>query len=228
VLLSIAFPLLWAFVLVLPRGRAVDRAARIWSRLILTLAGCRLLVKGLGNLPAHGAALLCNHTSYLDVVALLAAIPIEFRFVAKRELGDAPLVGTVIRKVGHLMVDRVDLSRGVADAEMITEVLRRGTSVLFFPEGTFVEAPGILPFRLGAFKAAVDAQCAVIPIGLHGTRDILPASHWLPRPGAIAVTIGPQITPEKSDWREMVRIRDLARAEIARAADERRVEDRNE
>jgi 1-acyl-sn-glycerol-3-phosphate acyltransferase len=226
VMLSLAFPSLWALVLVLPRGRTVDRATRVWSRVVLALAGCRLRVEGLGSLPTHGAALLvCNHTSYLDVVALLAAIPIEFRFVAKRELGSAPLVGTVIRKAGHLMVDRVDLSRGVADAEMITTVLRRGTSVLFFPEGTFVEAPGLLPFRLGAFKAAVDSQCPVIPIGLHGTRHILPASRWLPRRGAIAVTIGPPITPAKRDWREMVRIRDRARGEIAHAAGEP-VEDR--
>jgi hypothetical protein len=67
----------------------------------------------------------------------------------------------------------------------------------------------------------------VIPIGLRGTRDILPAYRWLPRRGGITVTIGCPITPEKSDWREMVRIRDLARAEIARAASDRRVEDRS-
>ena len=228
-LLAVAFLTLWTLVRALPRGHAVDRATRVWSRMVLALAGCRLRVEGLGSLPMQGAALLvCNHTSYLDVVALLAAIPTEFRFVAKRELGAAPLIGAVIRKVGHLMVDRVDLSRGLADAEAVTTVLRSGTSILFFPEGTFVGTAGILPFKLGAFKAAVDAQCAVIPIGLRGTRHILPASAWLPRPGAIVVIIGSPITPEKSDWREMVRIRDHARAEIARAADERRVEDRGE
>jgi 1-acyl-sn-glycerol-3-phosphate acyltransferase len=223
---ALSFPLLWALVLVLPRGRAVDRATRIWSRLVLGLAGWALQVEGLPALPARGAALfVCNHSSYLDVVALLAAIPAEFRFVAKRELSRVPLIGAVIRKAGHLTVDRVDLSRGVADAEQVTRVLRRGTSVLFFPEGTFVRAAGILPFRLGAFKAAVEAQCPVIPVGLHGTRDILPAYCWLPRRGRITVTIGSPITPEKGDWREIVRIRDLARAEVARTAGERRVED---
>jgi fatty-acyl-CoA synthase len=226
--LALAFPLLWALALLLPRGRAVDRATRVWCRVVLTMAGCALRVEGLAHLPARGAALfVCNHASYVDVAALLAAIPAEFRFVAKRELGRAPLIGAVIRKAGHLTVDRVDLSRGVADAEAVTRVLRGGASVLFFPEGTFVRAPGILPFRLGAFKAAVEARCPVIPIGLRGTRDILPAYRWLPRRGGITVTIGCPITPEKSDWREMVRIRDLARAEVARAASDRRVEDRD-
>jgi 1-acyl-sn-glycerol-3-phosphate acyltransferase len=227
VVLAIGFPLLWALVLLLPRGRAVDRATRVWSRIVLALAGCRLRVEGLARLPARGSALfVCNHSSYLDVVALFAAIPTEFRFVAKRELAKAPLIGTVIRKAHHLTVDRVDLSRGVADTENITGVLRAGTSILFFPEGTFVRASGILPFRLGAFKAAIDARCPIIPVGLRGTRDILPAYRWLPRRGPITVTIGTPITPEKDDWREMVRIRDLARDEVARAAGERRVEER--
>jgi 1-acyl-sn-glycerol-3-phosphate acyltransferase len=83
-----------------------------------------------------------------------------------------------------------------------------------------------MPFRLGAFKAAVDVQCPVIPVGLRGTRDILPAYRWLPRRSPITVTIGAPITPEGTDWREMVRIRDLAREAIARAAGERRVEER--
>jgi 1-acyl-sn-glycerol-3-phosphate acyltransferase len=225
--LALAFPLLWALVLLLPRGRAVDRTTRVWSRIVLATVGCALRVEGLANLPARGAALfVCNHASYVDVVALLAAIPAEFRFVAKRELTGTSLIGTVIRKAGHLTVDRVDLSRGVADAENVTRVLRQGTSFLFFPEGTFVRAPGIMPFRLGAFKAAVDVQCPVIPVGLRGTRDILPAYRWLPRRSPITVTIGAPITPEGTDWREMVRIRDLAREAIARAAGERRVEER--
>jgi 1-acyl-sn-glycerol-3-phosphate acyltransferase len=227
VVLALALPLLWAVVLLLPRGRAVDRATRFWARVVLAIAGCPLRVDGLARLPARGSALLvCNHSSYLDVPALLAAIPAEFRFVAKRELARAPLIGAVIRKARHLTVDRVDLSRGVADAEYITRVLRQGTSVLFFPEGTFVRASGILPFRLGAFKAAVEARCPVVPVGLRGTREILPAYRWLPRRGPITVTIGAPITPEKDDWREMVRIRDHARAEVARAAREQLVEER--
>jgi 1-acyl-sn-glycerol-3-phosphate acyltransferase len=176
-----------------------------------------LRVEGLAHLPVRGAALfVCNHASYVDVVALLAAIPAEFRFVSKRELGKAPLIGAVIRKAGHLTVDRVDLSRGVADAEAVTRVLRGGTSVSG-PRGTDVRRFE-LSVQLGAFKAAVEARCPVIPIGLRGTRDILPAYRWLPRRGGITVTIGSPITPEQSDWREMVQIRDLARAEVARAA----------
>jgi 1-acyl-sn-glycerol-3-phosphate acyltransferase len=150
----------------------------------------------------------------------MAALPIEFRFVAKRELLSTPLIGTIIRKAGHLTVERFDLSRSVADAERVIEALRGGTSLLMFPEGTFLSSPRLLPFRLGAFKAAVEVQCPVLPVAIRGTREILPADTWLPRPGAITVVVGAPIQPEEAGWRAMVRLRDVARTEIARAVDE--------
>lgn len=113
--------------------------------------------------------------SYVDAVALLAAIPVEFRFVAKRELLATPVLGTVIRKVGHLTVERADPSQSAADAARVGAALGGGTSLLVFPEGTLRRAAGLLPFRLGAFKAAVEAGRPVVPVTIRGTREILPA-----------------------------------------------------
>jgi fatty-acyl-CoA synthase len=226
-LLAAAFPLLWMLVYLLPNGRAVDRAVRRWCRIVLALAGCPLRVDGVENLPVGGPFLFAaNHASYLDVVALFAAIPAPFRFVAKRELLRAPLIGAVIEKVGHLAIDRVDLSRSLADAERVTRTMREGTSLFFFPEAGFVRAPGVRQFRLGAFKAAVDAKCPVIPVALRGTRDILPAYSWLPRRGTITVTIGEPIVPAGTEWHEMVRLRDLTRGAIVAGSGEASVEER--
>jgi 1-acyl-sn-glycerol-3-phosphate acyltransferase len=221
-LLMLTLPPLWGLLSVVPAGRAADRLVRLWCRWILILGGCRLSVDGLEHLRGMGPAVLAaNHTSYLDVVALLAAIPIEFRFVAKQELRAAPLIGTVIQKAGHVVVERVDVSRSVADAERVARLLQEGATFLIFPEGTFMRAPGLLPFRLGAFRAAVDAGRPVIPVALRGTRRILPADTWLPRPGPIRVTIAAPITPPSAGgWREVVQLRDRVRAEIALHLDE--------
>ncbi|MGH7320717.1 MAG: 1-acyl-sn-glycerol-3-phosphate acyltransferase, partial [Candidatus Rokuibacteriota bacterium] len=225
VLLLLTLPSLWALALLLPCGRAIDRLARGSCRVLLALAGCPIRVEGLENLRGTGTvALAANHASYLDPVALAAAVPTAFRFVAKRELAAAPIIGTVIRKAGHLTVERTDLSRSVADAEQVTAALRGGASLLFFPEGTFDRPPGLLPFRLGAFKAAVEARLPVVPIAIRGTRDILPAYTWLPRPGRITVVIGVPIRPAERGWKEMVRLRDAVRAEIAQHSGERFVE----
>ena len=141
--LLVTLPPLWLAVQLLP-GRGVDHAVRRWCKTVLALAGCRLRLEGAENLGGTGI-LAANHSSYLDVVALLAALPIEVRFVAKRELERTPLVGTVIRKVGHVTVERFDLSRSVADAERVARTLRGGIPLLFFPEGTFTATPDLLP-----------------------------------------------------------------------------------
>ena len=220
-LLLLTLPPLWLAVLLAPTGPIADRASRRWCRLILALSGCALRLEGEEHLTTAGPVILAaNHASYLDVVVLLAALPLPFRFVAKRELGRAPVVGRVIRKVGHLMVERGQASRSVADAERVTRALRTGRSVLVFPEGTFARPPGILPFRLGGFKAAVDTGCPVIPVTIRGAREILPAEEWLPRPGPITVAVSPPVRHDADGWPAMVRLRDRVRAEIARRSGE--------
>jgi 1-acyl-sn-glycerol-3-phosphate acyltransferase len=207
-------PPLWLAIRLLPAPR-LEHVVRLWCKTVLTLAGCRPRLEGAANLPG-GGILAANHSSYLDVVALLATLPVGVRFVAKRELERTPLVGTVIRKVGHPTVERFDLSRSVADAERVAQALRRGVPLLFFPEGTFTVATGLLPFRLGAFKAAMEVNCPIVPIAILGTREILPAERWLPRRGPVTVSVGRPIPPAGDGWREIVRLRDLTRAAITR------------
>jgi fatty-acyl-CoA synthase len=224
-LLLLTMPALWILVLLAPTARSADHLARLWCRIILALAGCDVRTEGLSHLDScRPAVLVANHASYLDVVALLAVLPVDFRFVAKRELRRAPVVGSVIRRARHLTVERAAGSQSVADAERITTALRDGTSVLVFPEGTFVRPRGILPFRLGAFKSAVETGVPVIPVTIRGTREVLPADEWLPRPGPLTVAVGAPLRPEGTGWQDIVRLRDQARSGIARRSAEPLVE----
>jgi acyl carrier protein len=218
VLLAVTLPVLWVVLEVTPRGRPADRLVRAVCRGLLALAGCRLRVEGLEHMAALGPAVLAaNHSSYVDSVALLAGLPrtCPFLFVGKRELLSTPLIGTVMRKVGHLTVERYAHSASVADAAAVSAALSSGASLLVFPEGTFRRTPGLLPFRLGGFKAAVEAGRPVVPIAIEGTRDILPADAWVPRCHAVRIAIGAAIHPAARGWPEMVRLRDLTRAAIA-------------
>jgi fatty-acyl-CoA synthase len=216
VLLFFTLPLLWAALLLVRSGERANRPVRIWCRSVLFLGGCRLRVEGVEHLTGTTPAVIAvNHSSYIDSVVLLAALPLDFRFVAKRELLSYPLISTIIRKVGHLTVERVELSRSVSDAEAVSRALRAGSSLCVFPEGTFIAAPGLLPFRLGAFKAAVEASRPIVPVTLRGTREVLPPETVWMRPGTIHVVVGPPAYPAAQGWQEMVRLRDLVREEIA-------------
>jgi 1-acyl-sn-glycerol-3-phosphate acyltransferase len=86
----------------------------------------------------------------------MAAIPVEFHFVAKRALLQYPLIGTVIRKAEHITIEKAGLSDRLAGADEVERQLRDGERLVIFAEGTFVRRSGLLPFRLGAFRAAID------------------------------------------------------------------------
>jgi len=210
----------WLLV-VLASGRR--QAARITSpalRLYMALVGCRIRVEGREHLDRDNSLVfVSNHASYTDVLFLMAALGSDYRFVAKIEVHSIPLIGTFLRKLGHVAFDRSDPQARLHQAEELEELLRRGESVFVFPEGTFTAQPGVRPFQLGAFKAAVGAGRPICPVALRGTRGFLRDGTYLPRPSSVTLTVLPPLEPVRdaapSDWHEMVRLRDAARAIIA-------------
>jgi fatty-acyl-CoA synthase len=155
---------------------------------------------------------------------LIASLPADVLFVAKKEVLGWPLVGRFVRKAGHLTVDRFDLQQGVADAAEVARALDEGRTALFFPEGTFTAAAGLRPFRLGAFKAAAESAAPVVPIALRGTRQVLRAEEWQPRPGRVQVWIGPPLRAQGEGWRAVVGLRDRVADAIAARTGEPRLD----
>src|SRR6185503_19570849 len=96
--------------------------------------------------------LAINHSSYLDGLAIAAALPRPFSFVAKKELAGNFVSRLFLRRIGSVFVER------------LTALVHAGTSLAFFPEGTFTRIPGLRPFRLGAFVAATRAQVPIVPV----------------------------------------------------------------
>jgi 1-acyl-sn-glycerol-3-phosphate acyltransferase len=191
-----------------PSRRFAFALSRFASRGGLRIVGCRLEVEGLDRLPRHGPLVLAaNHASYADVAALLALLPADFLFVAKSEVLGYPLIGTFARRCGHLTVDRRDAQQSVADADLVARALGDGEDVLFFPEGTFVSATGLRPFRLGAFMAAARSAAPVVPLALRGTRRVMRGDWGLPHPGRVSLWVGEPIPPEGEDMAALVRLR---------------------
>jgi len=214
--LLLTLPPLWAALLLMPAGRQADRLVRRWSRFIVRATFCRLRGTGLEHLASsQPAVFVSNHRSYLDAVVLMAAVPAEFRFVAYHGVLTWPVVGTAIRKAGHLTVNRSDRAARLACARAMTETLRRGHSLLVFPEGMASPSPALLPFRLGAFRAAVEAGRPIVPMTLDGTGAMLPMHGVVLRPHPLEVTIHAPIAPVTRDRVEMGRLRRLARQEMA-------------
>ena len=221
ILLVLTGPVVWAVLTLGPRGPWASRLVGRWTRVMLAVSGCRVDVVGLDRLRQVGPAVyVANHASYLDPVLMMAVLPVRLRFAAKKRLARYPLIGTAIRKGEHITIEKHGQVQRVEGARAVLEPLRQGESLFVFPEGTFVAGPGLLPFRLGAFRAAVETGRPVVPVTIRGTRRILPANRRLVRPGRITVTVGQPIVPDADTWQEIVRLRDVARATIEKETDE--------
>ncbi len=176
-----------ALVLLLPGMPRRRRATRGAARLFLRLAGMPLEVQGLAHLPAGQCVVVANHASYLDGVIMKAALPPRFAYVVKREMAAFPLAGLMLKRIGTEFVERFDRHKGASDARRVMRTASGGQPLVFFPEGTFSNERGLLKFHAGAFITAARAGCPVVPAVILGSRDILPGTRALPRPGRIVV-----------------------------------------
>ncbi len=123
-----------------------------------------------GTWPPEGGpfVVVANHQSLLDIV-LLCRLPREMKWVIKEELFKVPWIGLMLRLTGDMAVKRGDPESGGEAVARARAYLRRGMNVMIFPEGTRSRDARLLPFKKGAFRLAIDAGVAVLPVVISGT-----------------------------------------------------------
>ena len=176
-------------------GNSQHQLARVWARMLLGVSFIRVRVEGLEKLDPRGAyVFVSNHGSFMDIPALLASLPQQFRFFAKKGLFRIPLLGTHLRRAGHLPVDRssprASLKSMMEAARIISE---RGVSVLNFPEGGR-SAVGLREFKEGPAYIAIKAGVPVVPVAIVGMRELLPMGAIHLRSGNVVLRVGDPIS----------------------------------
>jgi 1-acyl-sn-glycerol-3-phosphate acyltransferase len=123
-----------------------------------------------GAWPAEGGpfVVVANHQSLLDIV-LLCRMPHEMKWVLKEELTRVPWIGWMLRLTGDIAVRRGDPESGGEAVARSRAYLDRGMNIMIFPEGTRSRDARLLPFKKGAFRLAIDAGVAVLPVVVSGT-----------------------------------------------------------
>ncbi|MHB8670490.1 MAG: HAD-IB family hydrolase [Acidimicrobiales bacterium] len=168
----------------------------------------RFDIDGTEHLPRAGAALVAaNHRSYFDVVAvgltvLSAGRPA--RALAKKELFDAPVIGTLARALGAICVDRKGDEGGPGDSmRLATEALEAGEMVVVMPQGTIPRGVAfsdpVLRGKTGVDRLAARTGAPVIPVGVWGTEHVWPRQAKVPKvwnlatPPLVRVRVGPPV-----------------------------------
>ena len=202
-------------------GIAQHNMARAWARMLLALGFVRCSVSGTEKLDPRGSyVLVSNHASYMDTPAMLSAVPVQFRFFAKKGLFSIPFLGWHLGRAGHLPVVRGDARASLKAMSEGARVIReRHLSLLLFPEGGRTER-NMRPFREGAAYIAIKAGVPAVPVGIVRTREVLPMHSWTIRPGAIEVRVGDPIPTADLKAADRGRLNELLQQRVAELAEE--------
>jgi len=186
--------LLWT--LVDSSGKLYSLHARLWARISLFLAGTRVTLRGSEHLPPGPVMFMSNHQSGFDILALLATLPCETRWIVKKELFNIPIFGPSMKRGGYIPLDRRDAHRALKSMQKAAEAIRSGKSIVIFPEGTRSKDLRLLPFKRGGFMLALRAGIPVVPVTINGSGKVNPAGTLQLYSGPITITLHPPVMPE--------------------------------
>src|SRR2546427_2949783 len=175
------------------RGRIQHGCARMWSRMILWTARVRVRVTGLEHIQPNVPYVLCvNHQSHMDIPIILAALPFQFRFAAKKQLFRYPFLGWHLRRSGHVPIDRENPHAAVKSLREAADTIKRGTPIVIFPEGGTSRDGSIKPFKGGGFMLSMKANAAAGPGAICRSRSgVVPTASHVPGGSVRGIVVKP-------------------------------------
>ena len=158
----------------------------------------RRKIEGLENIDKKKSyVIVINHNSMTDILALYF-LPLNFRWVSKREVFRIPYVGQLLTIHGDIAIDR---SKGADSMRKVTEDgkmwIGRGASIAMFPEGTRSKSGEMGRFKQGAFVLAKEAGVEILPVVMHGTRTVLNKFYLVNWRNVLKVSVLPPISAEE-------------------------------
>jgi len=173
------------------RGAALHGMSRLWARIHLKTCGVKIAVSGLDNISSPPYIIMCNHQSALDIFALIIALPLQFKWIAKRELFFIPFLGWAMKRAGYISLDRKHPREAVKAMEDAARKIRGGVNIIIFPEGTRSKDGILLPFKKGGFSLALRARVPIVPVGITGSSRLQRKGSFIPKQkGVIYIRIG--------------------------------------
>lgn len=140
---------------------------RISFKIVLWLAGTKVTVKGLENIPRDKPVLfVSNHRSLADIPVAYTTLPVNTGFIAKKEMENIPGLSWWMRLLNCQFIDRENIKEGLKTILKGIELIKNGYSMFIAPEGTRSKTEDMLPFKEGSLKMAEKTGCPIIPVAI--------------------------------------------------------------
>lgn len=198
------------------REKLVHAQCFWWSDALIALNPYwKLDVQGLENIdPLKTCVIVANHQSLADII-IIYQTRIYFKWVAKKELLKLPFIGGLLWVNYHVLLSREEMSSIKEAYRKAAEWLRRGVSMLFFPEGTRSGTDEMGEFKNGAFKLAIKEGKPILPVFIGGTREAIPKGGWIFKTKVSGrLVVLPPIDTSPYQAADYAVLRDLVRAKL--------------
>ena len=218
VALAVTIPLATATMLVAAfrsTSPLIDRIIRLWAKSLVRAAGVELRTENVETIEPHQRYILVgNHYSYLDIPCIFAAIPQPIRFMAKISLFKIPIFGWSIARAGFIPIDRKNRRTAVKSFDLAADRIRKGNTIVIFPEEGRSREKQMRPFQRGAFLLALKSEQPIVPIAVDGTYEVFPATRWRVTPGVVTVRVGKPLPTAGLTLRDKDRLLSESREQI--------------
>ncbi len=174
--------------LINPSGKFTNGTIRFWAFSILKIASIKVEIEGLEKLkPNQPYVFMANHQSTFDIMTCLAVMPGTARFLAKQELFRIPIFAQAMRAVGMIPIDRGNSQKARKSLDEAVQIVKKGVSVIIFPEGTRTRDGNIQNFKKGGFILAMNGGIPIAPVVLTGAMQIMHKKDLYMRKGTIRI-----------------------------------------
>lgn len=174
------------------RDELINKVTKVWANVLLKIAGAKVNVHGLENIPSDGNFLFVgNHQGNFDIPIYVTKIPMLKGFVAKVELQKIPGITVWMKNLNCIFMDRNNMRKSGEAIITGIKTLKSGKSLVIFPEGTRSKGDKMGEFKAGSFKLATKSKVPIIPVTMDGSYKLMEknSKKWLMTPATVNLYI---------------------------------------
>ena len=174
IVLGSPIALIYIILVKLKAGRLLEGFIHLgssnWAKMVLKTTGSTIIVEGLEKIPDEkGLCFVGNHQSAIDILIVLSVLPVTVGYIAKKQLLYYPFLNLWIVALGSAFIDRGNVKKAVHSIEKGVGFIKKGNSMIIFPEGTRSKSDTMGIFKNGSIKLATRAEATIVPLTISGS-----------------------------------------------------------
>ena len=180
------------------KDKIIHQLPQYWARRLVEMTNSTVKVNGVENLPEGPVLFVSNHQGNFDIPVLLGFLNKPMGFISKVEVQKIPIVPRWMEVMNCIFIDRKDRRQAIQSIKEGAETLKKGHSLVIFPEGTRSKGEELAEFKTGGLRLATDSGVPIVPIAINGTYQIMEHGGLFMKPSNVEVSILPPIMETKN------------------------------